>query len=89
MCGHRAACSQVSAVLFYTQTAKFVRAQICVGDMHVSHLQVKGRQQHLSQNIGRTIAGSAGPVPPAMKQSSLLSTRPEVESLRVESFVVF
>ena len=45
---------------------KFVRAQICVGDMRVSHLQVKGRQNHLSQNIGPAIAGSAGPVPPAL-----------------------
>ena len=27
--------SQVSAVLFYARTAKFVRAQICVGDMRV------------------------------------------------------
>ena len=43
---------------------KFVRAQICVGDMRVSRLQVKGRQDHLSQNISPAIAGSAGPVPP-------------------------
>ena len=64
MCGHRATCSQVSAVLFYALTAKFVRAQICVGDVRVSRLQVKGRQDHLSQNIGPAIAGScsAGPV---------------------------
>ena len=26
-------CSQVSEVLFYARTVKFVRAQICVGDM--------------------------------------------------------
>ena len=45
---------------------KFVRAQICVGDMRVSRLQVKGRQHHLSQNIGPAIAGSAGPVQPAL-----------------------
>ena len=64
MCGQRAACSQVSAVLFYTRTAKFVQAQICVGDMRVSRLQVKGWQQHLSQNIGPATAGSARPVPP-------------------------
>ena len=45
---------------------KFVRAQICVGDMRVSCLQVKGRQHHLSQNIGPAIAGSAGPVSPPL-----------------------
>ena len=51
MCGHQAACFQVSAVLFYAQTArKFVRAQICVGDTRVSRLQVKGRQHYLRQN---------------------------------------
>ena len=66
MCSHRAACSQVSAVLFYAWTAKFVWAQICVGDMRVSRLQVKDRQHHLSQNIGPVIAGSAGLVPPAL-----------------------
>ena len=66
MCGHRVTCSQVSAVLFYAWTAKFVMAQICVGDMHVLRLQVKGRQHHLSQNIGPAIAGSARPVPPAL-----------------------
>ena len=66
MCGHRATCSQVSAVLFYALTAKFVQAQICVGDVCVSRLQVKGRQHPLSQNIGSAIAGSAGPVPPAL-----------------------
>ena len=71
MCGHRAACSQVSTVLFYARTAKFVQAQICVGDMCVSHLQVKGQQHHLSQNIGPTIAWSARPVPPALLFSQL------------------
>ena len=30
----QSACSQVSAVLFYARTAKFVRAQTCDGDMH-------------------------------------------------------
>ena len=50
----------------YAWTTKFVRAQICVGDMRVSRLQVKGQQHHLSQNIGPAIAGSAGPVPPAL-----------------------
>ena len=40
----------------------FVQAQICVGDMCVSRLQVKGRQHHLSQNIGPAIAGSVGSV---------------------------
>ena len=60
MCGHRPTCSQVSAVLFYAWTAKFVRAQICVGHMRVSRLKVKDRQHHLSQNIGPAIAGSAG-----------------------------
>ena len=34
-----------------------MRAQVCVGDMHVSRLQVKGWQHHLSQNIGPAIAG--------------------------------
>ena len=34
--------------------------------MRVSRLQVKGRQHHLSQNIGPAIAGSAGPVPPPL-----------------------
>jgi len=67
MSGHQATCSQVSAVLFYTWTVKFVRAQICVGDMSVSRLQVKGWQHHLSQNIGPAIAESAGPVLPALK----------------------
>ena len=58
-----------------------MRAQICVGDMRVSRLQVKGRQHHLSQNIdnvygrihylygqniGPAIAESAGPVPPPL-----------------------
>ena len=43
-----------------------MRAQICVGDMRVFRLQVKGRQHYLSQNIGPAIAGSAGPVPPAL-----------------------
>ena len=53
------ACSQVSAVFFYARTTKFVRAQICVGDIRVSRLQVKGRQHYLRQNIGPAIAGSA------------------------------
>ena len=35
------------------------RPQICVGDMCVSHLQAKGQQHHLSQNIGLAIAGVA------------------------------
>ena len=34
-------CSQVSAVLFYARTAKFNQAQVCVGDMCVSHLQAR------------------------------------------------
>ena len=41
-------------------------AQICVGDMLVSHLQAKYRQHHLSENIGPAIAGSARPAPPAL-----------------------
>ena len=60
------ACFQVSAVLFYTRTAKFVRVQICAGDMHVSRLQAKDREHHLSQNIGPAFAGSARPAPPAL-----------------------
>ena len=62
----QSAASQVSAVLFYAQTTKFRRAQICVGDMRVSHLQAKGRQHNLSQNIGPAIAGSARPASPAL-----------------------
>ena len=54
----QSACSQVSSVLFYFRAAKFVGGPICVGDVRVSHLQVKGRQHHLSQNIGPAIAGS-------------------------------
>ena len=50
-------------VLYYAQTAKFMQAQVCVGDMRVSRLQVKGRRHHLSQNISPTIAGSARPKP--------------------------
>ena len=63
------ACSQVSAVLFYTRTVKFVQVPMCVGDMCVSCLQVaKGRQHHLSQNIGPAIARSARPAPPALSE---------------------
>ena len=65
MCGHRAACSQLYAVLFYLRIAKFVWGQICVGDMRVSRLQVKC-QHYLSENNGPAIDGSAGPVPPAL-----------------------
>ena len=59
----QSACSQVTAVLFYTRTPKFVWAQICVG-----RLQAKGLQHHLSQNIGPVIAGSARPAPPALSK---------------------
>ena len=52
----QSACSQVSTVLFYALTTKFVWAQICVGDMHVCRLQAKGWQCRLSQNIGPEIA---------------------------------
>ena len=62
----QAACSQVSAVLFYPRTAKFVLAQIYIGNMCVSRLQVKDQQHYLSQNIGPVIAGSVGPVPLAL-----------------------
>ena len=65
MCGHRAACSQVFAVLFYAQSL-WGHKLICVGDIRVSRLQVKGRQHYLRQNIGPAIAVSAGPVPPAL-----------------------
>ena len=41
-------CSQVSAVLFYARTTKFVRAQICVGDMRVSRLQGSATSKHWS-----------------------------------------
>ena len=64
----QSACSQVSAVLFYAQTAKFVRTHTCDSDMRVSLLQAKGWQHHLSQNIGPAIAGSARPAPPAMSE---------------------
>ena len=64
----QSACCQVSAVLFYTRTAKFVQAQICVGDMHVSLLQVKGREHFFSENIGPAIAGSARPALPALSE---------------------
>ena len=60
------ACFQVSAVLFYARTAKFVRVQICVGNMRVSHLQAKDWEHHLSQNIGPVFAGSARLAPPAL-----------------------
>ena len=66
MFGHQAACSQVSAVLFYTRTAE-VRVGT-IGDMRISCLQVKGWQHHLSQNIGPAIAVSAGPVPPPLRK---------------------
>ena len=63
------ACSQVSTVLFYTRTVKFVQVPMCVGDMCVSRLQAaKGRQHHLSQNIGPAIARSARPAPPALSE---------------------
>ena len=70
------ACSQVSAVLFYTRTVKFVQAPMCVGDMCVSHLQAaKGRQHHLSQNIGLAIARSARPAPPALSERKRMCKR--------------
>ena len=49
--------SGLHSSLFYARTAKLVQAQVCVGDMHVSCLQAKGWQHHLSQNIGLAIAG--------------------------------
>ena len=58
--------SRVSAVLFYARTTKFVWAQICVSNVHVSRPQAKGRQHHLSQTIGTAIAGSARPAPTAL-----------------------
>ena len=61
----QSACSQVSTVLFYVWTAKFMWAQVHVDYMCVSLLQAKGRQHHLSQNIGLAIVGSARPAPPA------------------------
>ena len=42
-----------------------------VGDMCVSHLLVKRRQHHLSQNIGPAIVRSAGPVPLALVSGSI------------------
>ena len=60
--------TQVYAVLFYARTAKFMRAQICVGDTRVSFLQAKRRQHHLCQNNGPAIAGSARPAPPALSE---------------------
>ena len=60
--------SGLRSSLFYARTAKFVRAQICVGDVHVFRLQAKGRQQHLGQNIGPKIARSSRPAPPALSE---------------------
>ena len=57
----QSACFQVSTVLFYAQTTKFVWAQICGDDVHVSCLQAKDWRHHLSQNIGLVVAGSARP----------------------------
>ena len=62
--------SQVSAVLFYARTMKFIWAQICIGDTRVSHLQAKGWQHHLSQNIVLMIAGPAIPALPALSENN-------------------
>ena len=64
--GSQFGCFQVSTVLFYARTAKFVRVQICAGDMLVSRLQAKDREHHLSQNIGPAFTRSARPAPPAL-----------------------
>ena len=58
------------SVLFYAWTAKFVWAEICVGDMHVSRPQAKGQQHHLSQNICPVIVGSARPAQPALSEKN-------------------
>ena len=62
------------AVLLYTQTPKFVRAQICVGDMRVSRLQAKARQHHLSQTLVWQLPGLPGlllqPCPSEMNRNS-------------------
>ena len=56
------------SVLIYAPTAKFVWAQICVCNMRVSLLQVKGPQHHLGENTGPAIAGSARPALPALSE---------------------
>ena len=67
----QSACSQVSAVLFYTRTTKFMRAQIRFVLQYACFcLQAKGQQHHLSQNIGSAIAGSARPALPALSERS-------------------
>ena len=47
-----------------------MQAKICVGIMHVSRLQAKGRQHYLSQNIGPAIAGFARSAPPALSEGN-------------------
>ena len=45
----------------YVQTVKLTWVWICADDAHASRLQAKGRQHHLSQNIGPAVTRSAGP----------------------------
>jgi len=71
----KSARSQISAVLFYAQTMKFVQAWICADPMRVSCLQAKGH--YLKQNIGLTVAESAGPAPPSL----ILPARPNVHTV--------
>ena len=51
----------------------------------VSRLQVKGRQHHLSQNIGPAIGGSAGPVPPALTYNYTLVLMRKVSCMQYAS----
>ena len=83
----QSACSQTSTVLFYAWTMKFVRAQICVGDMRVSCLKAKGWQHHLSQNIGPAAAQSTRPAPSALSERNECVN--EMEPLKYSRFKVY
>ena len=71
MCGHCA----LTICLFSGLRGSLLRTDlkvcvstVCVGDMRVSLVQVKGRQHHLSENIGPAIARTARPAPPALSE---------------------
>ena len=65
----QSACSrtQVSAVLFHARTAKFVRAQICVGDTRVSPTSEGSATSSQSKHCPAN-AGSARPASPALTE---------------------